>query len=114
MSTRAEGLSSLSSMSSKKIGTRENVRVVCRVRPQNAREIKEGGVPCVKVSKNSIDVNTPDEGTHTFNFDRVFGVESDQRSVFEDAAIPLVKDVLNGYNATIFAYGQTGKYLNLV
>jgi len=28
--------------------------------------------------------------------------------VFEDSATPLVNDVLAGYNATIFAYGQTG------
>jgi kinesin family member 5 len=99
--------------SMKNKSTRENVRVVCRVRPQNAREIKEGGVPCVKVTKTSIEVHSGDEGSHTFQFDRVFGFESDQKSVFDDAAVPLIHDVLNGYNATIFAYGQTGRIYTL-
>lgn len=94
--------------SSKNKSTRENVRVVCRVRPQNARELREGGVLCLKLTTSSIEVMSDDD-SHTFQFDRVFGFESDQKSVFDDAAVPLIHDVLNGYNATIFAYGQTGR-----
>jgi len=32
--------------------TGNNIRVVCRFRPQNAREIKEGGVNCVKIHED--------------------------------------------------------------
>jgi kinesin family protein 5 len=35
-------------------------------------------------------------------------MNSTQAEVFEYTAVPLIQDVLNGYNATIFAYGQTG------
>ena len=87
--------------------TRESVRVVCRVRPQNAKEVSSGGIQCLKMSQSSIDVST-DEGLHSYSFDRVYGPDSTQLSVFEYTATPLVHDVLNGYNATIFAYGQTG------
>lgn len=87
--------------------TRENVRVVCRIRPTNAKEIANGGSTCVKFTDTSIEVGV-DDGSHTFAFDRIFGMESTQMEVFEYTAVPLVADVLSGYNATIFAYGQTG------
>lgn len=87
--------------------TRQNVRVICRVRPTNAREIREGGTTCVKCGEEQIDVQS-DGGNNKFNFDRVFGMESTQVEVFQESAAPLIADVLAGYNATIFAYGQTG------
>lgn len=87
--------------------TRQNVRVICRVRPTNAREIREGGSTCVKCGEEQIDVQS-EGGNNKFNFDRVFGMESTQVEVFQESAAPLIADVLAGYNATIFAYGQTG------
>jgi hypothetical protein len=86
---------------------RENVRVVCRIRPTNQKEINSGGTTCVKFNDTTIEVGV-DDGSHTFAFDRIFGMESTQIEVFEYTAVPLVTDVLSGYNATIFAYGQTG------
>lgn len=44
---------------------------------------------------------------HDFEFDRVFGPETDQSTVFEDVG-DLVQSALDGYNACVFAYGQTG------
>ena len=45
---------------------------------------------------------------HTFAFDRVFDLAASQQDVFEGVRVPdCVNDVLGGYNATIFAYGQT-------
>jgi hypothetical protein len=38
-------------------------------------------------------------------FDRVFGHEARQEDVFEATSQPLLKGLLDGYNATIFAYG---------
>jgi chromosomal replication initiation ATPase DnaA len=31
-----------------------------------------------------------------------------QENVFKQAALPIIESVLEGYNGTIFAYGQTG------
>lgn len=39
---------------------------------------------------------------------QVFGPKSQQKDVFNHAVVPLVNEVLDGYNCTIFAYGQTG------
>ncbi|XP_017784963.1 PREDICTED: kinesin-like protein KIF19 isoform X2 [Nicrophorus vespilloides] len=43
-----------------------------------------------------------------YSFDVVFGEDSTQEEVYEKTTGSLVKDILNGYNATVFAYGATG------
>ncbi|XP_044759987.1 kinesin-like protein KIF19 isoform X3 [Coccinella septempunctata] len=43
-----------------------------------------------------------------YSFDVVFGEESTQEEVYNVTTSSLVKDILNGYNATVFAYGATG------
>jgi len=40
-------------------------------------------------------------------FDKVFRPDATQEKVYNEAAKEIVKDVLSGYNGTIFAYGQT-------
>ena len=40
-----------------------------------------------------------------FIFDRVFRHDAGQTDVYEGTAKPLLKNLLDGYNATIFAYG---------
>ena len=46
--------------------------------------------------------------SRTFRYDRVFGPESNQEKVYSQAIVPIVQEVLEGFNCTIFAYGQTG------
>ncbi|KNC98531.1 uncharacterized protein SPPG_06224 [Spizellomyces punctatus DAOM BR117] len=43
-----------------------------------------------------------------YGFDRVFNETATQQEVYEGTAQPLIDGVLNGYNATVFAYGATG------
>jgi len=43
-----------------------------------------------------------------FTYDYVFDEVSTQQEVYEQSSFSLVENVLNGYNGTIFAYGQTG------
>lgn len=43
-----------------------------------------------------------------FTFDAVFSDQSTQRKIYDSCAAPVVQSVLEGYNGTIFAYGQTG------
>ena len=44
----------------------------------------------------------------TYSFDKVFGSDSTQEDVYDAAVRPIVEEVLEGFNCTIFAYGQTG------
>ncbi|KAL2229295.1 UNVERIFIED_CONTAM: Kinesin-like protein KIN-5C [Sesamum indicum] len=39
---------------------------------------------------------------------RVFGPNAQQKDLYEQAVVPIVNEVLEGFNCTIFAYGQTG------
>lgn len=43
-----------------------------------------------------------------FSFDMTFEPGCEQERVFKQAALPIIESVLEGYNGTIFAYGQTG------
>ncbi len=45
---------------------------------------------------------------HRFTFDYVFDMDSNQQEVYDQTAKPAVISILEGYNSTIFAYGQTG------
>ena len=82
-----------------------NVKVVVRVRPFLPRE-PEGSALTVEEKQISVSLNDGSPET-SFFFDRVYPPEADQKEVYE-AAKPLVTSCLEGYNATIFAYGQTG------
>ncbi|XP_008102936.1 kinesin-like protein KIF3A isoform X2 [Anolis carolinensis] len=91
----------------------DNVKVVVRCRPFNERE----KTMCYKMSVNvdemrgTITVHKTDssnEPPKTFTFDTVFGPESKQLDVYNLTARPIIDSVLEGYNGTIFAYGQTG------
>lgn len=45
--------------------------------------------------------------TQTFHFDRVFGFDTTQAELYEHVAKPVVEGLFEGYNGTVFAYGQT-------
>ncbi len=56
---------------------------------------------------NYID-NPHNYAKHQFTFDQVFDYDSTQEEVYEKTARISVCSALEGYNATILAYGQTG------
>ena len=43
-----------------------------------------------------------------FQYDKFFPPESSQSDVYKEVGADVVQDVMEGYNGTIFAYGQTG------
>lgn len=45
---------------------------------------------------------------HRFVFDRLFDEDASQKDVYTNTTRPLLDSVLDGYNATVFAYGATG------
>ncbi|KAK9347247.1 P-loop containing nucleoside triphosphate hydrolase protein [Lipomyces starkeyi] len=85
-----------------------SIKVVARFRPQNATELQQGGSPIVSfVGEDTCTLETKDFGGN-FTFDQVFSMESKQSDVFSFSIKSTVDDILNGYNGTVFAYGQTG------
>jgi hypothetical protein len=45
---------------------------------------------------------------YNFRFDRVFDETASNRTIYTEVASPLIAGLLQGYNASIFAYGATG------
>lgn len=48
-----------------------------------------------------------------FMFDRVFNSDSRQTDVYEGTAMPLLDGLLDGYNATVFAYGVRRPFVHM-
>ena len=79
-----------------------NVKVVVRVRPQNKIETARGGKPCVDIKGGTeVKLDTDEEGTYRFTFDRIFGPDSEQKDVFDYIGRPVVDSIFKGYNGTI-------------
>ncbi|XP_060534024.1 osmotic avoidance abnormal protein 3 isoform X11 [Cylas formicarius] len=106
----------------------ENVKVIVRCRPMNRKETESNckvkmitngdGVKskrmlqCVVKTNNCVvEIWDPGEGPSfpkTFTFDSTYDQSSTTEAIYNDICYPLVESVLEGYNATIFVYGQTG------
>lgn len=46
---------------------------------------------------------------HHYKFDMAFGSRATQREVYQQTSQGLISKVIDGYNATVFAYGPTGE-----
>ena len=89
----------------------EAVKVAIRCRPLNDKETTQGHVKIVNINKarGEISVQKPQvEETKQFTFDMVYGDDAEQGNIYVESSSPIVANVLEGYNGTIFAYGQTG------
>nr|BAM95204.1 KIF5B-RET(NM_020630)_K16;R12 fusion protein [Homo sapiens] len=80
-----------------------NIKVMCRFRPLNESEVNRGDKYIAKFQGE----DTVVIASKPYAFDRVFQSSTSQEQVYNDCAKKIVKDVLEGYNGTIFAYGQT-------
>ncbi|ORX72985.1 kinesin-domain-containing protein [Linderina pennispora] len=87
-----------------------NIQVVVRCRGRNDRERRESSVPAMDIAPLSGREITLRNGVNVRNytFDRVFGPQADQKEIYDNVVQPILDEVLQGYNCTIFAYGQTG------
>jgi kinesin family protein 3/17 len=86
--------------------------VCIRCRPLNDKEKSQGHAKIVDVPKDRSDiwVNKPfvNEEPKQFTFDLTYGDEATQQQIYTETSSPIIANVLEGYNGTIFAYGQTG------
>jgi len=85
----------------------ERVRVTCRLRPSKSSEQRDGleaGGEKVTLAANE----RTGQPAKDWSFDSVHGPEGAQQAVYDDVGAPILSAVLQGYNGTILAYGQTG------
>ncbi|XP_048356999.1 kinesin-like protein KIF21A isoform X3 [Sphaerodactylus townsendi] len=83
-----------------------SVRVAVRIRPQLAKEKIEGCHICTSVTPGEPQVFLGKD--KAFTFDYVFDIESRQEDIYVQCIEKLIEGCFEGYNATVFAYGQTG------
>lgn len=111
-------------------GTKIDVFVRCRGR--NEKEVQENSsvvvnADGVKGKKVELTMGGNAQGNKTYSFDQVFSPTADQQIIFDEVVQPVLdevsspdhdsaggshgltkKQMLQGFNCTIFAYGQTG------
>jgi len=82
------------------------IRVFCRVRPISQKEIDQGDSEVTKRVDGMTIKLQGDDSAEEFIFDAVW-TPGTQFELFEDAK-DLIQSAIDGFNVTIFAYGQTG------
>ncbi|XP_043702995.1 kinesin-like protein KIN-UC isoform X2 [Telopea speciosissima] len=88
------------------------VRVAVRLRPRNAEDLLSDSdfADCVELQPEMkrLKLRKNNWNSDSYKFDEVFTESASQKRVYEVVAKPVVESVLNGYNGTVMAYGQTG------
>jgi kinesin family protein 3/17 len=85
----------------------------------NRKEKDEGRLPIIDIDGEArqIAIKNPDmpaDQPKSFTFDGTFDENTQQKFFYEEACFDLIESVLQGFNGTIFAYGQTGYIFCLV
>ncbi|XP_075779312.1 kinesin-like protein KIF3C isoform X2 [Pelodiscus sinensis] len=92
----------------------EALKVVARCRPMSRKEAAAGAERVLEMDVKLGQVTlrnpraAPGELAKTFTFDAVYDASSRQADLYDESVRPLIDSVLQGFNGTILAYGQTG------
>ena len=124
-STDLDKRSKINTIEDKDIGaldTSNNMIVAVRVRPLSKKEIEKEEFEIVRImdkklvilmdplellnAKGALGKNRSKEKQYAFDY--AFDSETGQKEIFESTSKFLVEGILEGYNATVFAYGATG------
>eukprot|EP00667_Euglena_gracilis_P005678 EG_transcript_5719 len=98
------------------------VTVAVRVRPFARAEAADVGTSLLAVEGNTVTLQDPNAKSkchppHQFAFDEVLspsppglaaGLPISQQAVYETLGVPLLENLIQGYNACLLCYGQTG------
>ena len=108
-----------------------NILVALRVRPLTQKELLLSNISTIQISSNKlVSITIPQEYNYTqdgskylnneknleiskskkidYQFDLAFDENATQQEVYQYTTSSLIKNVLDGYNSTVFAYGATG------
>ncbi|KTG03853.1 hypothetical protein cypCar_00002474 [Cyprinus carpio] len=87
------------------------VRVAVRLRPYLDKQDEKGEGPCVRgLGPQKLEIINWRNATETlqYQFDVFHGEQTTQQEVFLTSVKPILPHILNGQNASVFAYGPTG------
>ncbi len=89
----------------------ENIKVVIRCRPLSSTELSNSNKKIVDMDRRLCEVRVRNpassgaEPPRVFTLDSVYDESLGQADVYEETCRPIVSNVIQGYNGTIFAYG---------
>ena len=93
----------------------ECIQVVARCRPLNRKELEEKrqNIIFIDSAVRQVAIKVPDGGQggeemKTFTFDGAYDENTQQKFFYEESCFNIIESSLEGFNSTIFAYGQTG------
>merc|ERR1711953_1157652 len=98
---------SLQSPQKSKMGSSDDaIKVAVRVRKLLTREDQSELYWHVE-NESTISSTECNKRAGTYQFDHVFDKEAKNQDVYEKIAFDVIDSAIDGYNSTIFAYGQT-------
>ena len=103
----------MSSISLPKVNSssEENIKRYLRCKPLSQSEL-DLDANCIKISSDrktvNIDCSSISKPDKSFPLDLLFPSTTSQSEIFSSVGLPMLSSFINGYNCTIFAYGQTG------
>ncbi|XP_043947146.1 kinesin-like protein KIF17 isoform X2 [Drosophila biarmipes] len=89
----------------------ENIKVVVRCRPMNRSENENKCENIVEINEFAVSVTNPSARLtpkKRFLFDSAYDIITKTEVIYNEMCYSLVESTIEGYNGTIFAYGQTG------
>jgi hypothetical protein len=96
-----------------------NIQTFLRIKPSKrpsgyfqADDVTPDTSLCVRLPDDFKAENYVDNSklNHKFQFSGLLDMKTTQEDVFQKVGMPAIANALEGYNSTIFAYGQTGMY----
>ena len=95
-----------------------NILVAVRCRPLNQKEKEYSPIKTINIINKNLLILKDPNGINNINnnrskeismaFDYIFDENDKQEKIFNSTTKFLIEGVVNGYNATVFAYGATG------
>lgn len=91
----------------------EAIQVVVRCRPMNSKEKNENRRHIIDIDSeaHTVSIRNPDnqnENPKLFTYDATYDENTKQKFFYEESCFSVIEGTLEGFNSTIFAYGQTG------
>ena len=83
----------------------ENVKIFGRVRNLMPWEPRKTSL---RVCTGNRLRNKTAKHENEYKFNRVFGIEINNEEIYQSMVMPMIDNVLEGFNAVLIAYGQTG------
>ena len=89
--------------------SKNTMLVSVRIRPLNKKELQYSSLKTLEIENDKIKIiSSQKQKEIEFEFDFIFSEEITQKEIYECTTEKLINKVMEGFNATVFAFGATG------